>query len=308
VTDAAGRAQTPTGPAIIAVLAHADRPALEALLRNIAVFAPEADVVLFNGGHDANLARGLDIEVCPHSRPLEYGHIAPFHYLTMKWLHEERRRFSFVVTAECDMALIRGGFPEYLRSVLARRDSSYLGVGLWERTHGRFPIGMTRQKWERVWQPIFGIECPYGALNPGQVFGPRFVERLMAFPRLDELVERLERTTVWAMEELVYPTLAVTLDCAPWWHPGHPAITLQRHTPLEYKSFLEIPQVQWVHKVGTKPTDVDRRIVDDLTDGVEPDFDAYQARYRRASLVRRAAVRRRARVLTRRVYRRLRTE
>jgi hypothetical protein len=269
--------------ALLAVLAHHQPDALARLVANLRAFTSDAQVVLFNGGSDPTLGRGLDVEVCPYSRPLDYGRLARFHFETLRWLAEQRVDYEFVVTVEPDMALLGPGLEDAVSGRLRKHGSGYLAAGLWERTWSALPIGMTRRKWHDIWQPLLGGERPWGCLNPGQVFGRGYADRLLALPLLGELLDRMDRTRIHAMEEVVWPTLAASLGLAPNWPPYGRTIALHRHPPQTYRRLLAEPGPHLVHKVGTAPDDPDRQIVSAVVAGRTPEFDlpaGYAARRR----------------------------
>lgn len=166
----------------VGILAHDQRFVLPHMVGNIHTFVPdvpEAKVVLYNGGRDSALHHGLDVEVCPYSKPLPYGKLEMLALDVMKWLYEERRKYDFLVTLDSDMLFIKPGFPDYLKVVMA--NSAYMGVRFQEvlpRTTWSTGKGF-RSKWKRVWQPVFQTTNPFAAYNPGQVFRKEYVDKLM---------------------------------------------------------------------------------------------------------------------------------
>lgn len=267
---------------VFAVLAHHKRACLEDLVLNLRVFAPESDIVLFNGGKDPQLAEGLDIAVCPYSRPMRYDRLGRVQLDTMRWLYEEGRAFDFLVTLDSDMLLIKPGFEQYLSAHMA--NSAYMAVLFREippwtnwKTGRRF-----HTKWERIWQPIFGTNYPYGCFNPAQVFRYDYVERLMSFPKLDELLSRIDHTSLFCIEEMVYATLAVTLVCEPrrYAEPWSSAIRYRkRHSPHEIRAYLGDPDVFFIHPVPVDMDAPERRLLAALRDGTRVDFDEFQAAF-----------------------------
>ena len=272
-----------------AILAHNARPCLEDLVLNLRAFAPGAEVVLFNGGHDPGLAAGLDVPVCPASRPARRGSVDYFHYAVMRWLHDEGRAYDFLVTLDSDMLLIKPGLAEYLEQTMA--NSLYMANNFMETPPGTdWPTGRFHWlKWKQVWQPIFGTRNPYGCFNPGQVFRREYVERLMAFPKLPELLAAIERSHMPAMEEMIYPTLAVALDAAPLRHPGSqvpprwdiPGQTsalrvMKRHSPADIRAYLADPNVHLIHPVPLDMAAPERQLVRMLRDGRPVDYAAFQ--------------------------------
>jgi hypothetical protein len=267
---------------LFALLAHNQRPCLDDLLLNLRDFAPGADVVLFNGGKDTHLADGLDIDICPFSRPLRYEGLAGYHLDVMRWLYEERRPFDFLVTLDSDMLLVKPGLEAYLEATMA--ESSYMATEFSEippSTTWR-PGRRFHYKWSSIWQPLFGTENPFGCFNPGQAFGRQYVERLMQFPKLDELRARIERSHLPFLEEMVFPTLAVVLDCAPMRSriPDQSAIRfLGYQSPAEILGYRDNPDVFLIHPVAMNVDSPERELVRTFRRGQTVDLDEFQTAF-----------------------------
>jgi hypothetical protein len=266
----------------LAILAHNNPACLADFLDNVRAFAPAADVVLFNGGRDPDLARGLDVEICPYSRPLGYERVAPFHYEIMRWLHEQRRRYDILVTLDADMLLIKPGLETYLEQRLG--ESAYMAVLFrnvppdtrWV-TGRRFHL-----KWRNLWQPIFGTDIPYGCFNPGQTFRREYAERLLKFPKLEELLRRIERSSLRDLEEMVWATMAVTLECAPREYPWSVATAVRyvkRHSPVDIQNYLADPDVFFIHPVTMRLDAPERRLIRLLREGQPVDYAILQREF-----------------------------
>jgi hypothetical protein len=262
-----------------AVLAHNQRPCLADLLQNLRHFAPRADVVLYNGGRDNGLAAGLDVEVVPYSRPLRYEGLAQFQLDVFRWVHEERREFDFLITLDSDMLLIKPGIEEYLDRVMA--DANYMGVEFNEippetdwKPGQRFHL-----KWPTIWQPIFGTRYPFGCFNPGQVFSRIYIERFMQFPRLHELRTRIERSHLPSLEEMIFPTMAVVLDCAPRRLPLPDQSAIRYvgyHSPEDIARYLRDPDAFMIHPVTMSASSPERQMLAQLARGQNVDVAEFQ--------------------------------
>ncbi|MFN8473399.1 MAG: hypothetical protein U0822_14510 [Anaerolineae bacterium] len=269
-----------------AILAHDKPDCLQDQVQNIRAFAPNADIVLFNGGRDAHLADGIDIDVCPYSQPFGYARVARYHYEVMRWLHEEKRGYDFLITVDSDVLLIKPGLDAYLERVMA--DHAYMAVLFREITPQLdwVPGQTFMHKWEGIWQPIFGTRYPYGCFNPGQVFRREYAERLMRFPKLDELLTRIDRSRIQCLEEIVWSTMGVTLGCSPrdFPAPNDSAIRyLVRHSPSDVRRWLSDPSVFLLHPITMDMDAPERRLIRALRDGqtvdyprLQEEFDAYQ--------------------------------
>jgi hypothetical protein len=278
-----------TSELCLAILAHNKPECLSDLLENLRALCPEADVVLFNGGRQPLLPDGLSADdVCPYSEPLSWARNYFFQISTMRWLYQRGRRAEFLVTLDSDMLLIKPGLLEFLQRTMS--GSAYMAVSF-EEIPERTPWIVGRRfhyLWRPVWQPIFGIRLPFGCFNPGQVFRWEYVERLMRFPRYAELLARMRRSSVPQLEEVIYPTLAVTLGCAPRAYPGSGPLThpgpairdLRRHSPDEIRAYLHDPNVYLIHPVHMALDAPDRSFVRALwQDGQDVDESRLQAAF-----------------------------
>ena len=255
------------------VLAHAHPAALADQVQGLRLLAPGARVVVFNGGRDESLTNDLDVERCPRSRPLRHGFLGPFHAAVLDWLGNDPPRH--VVTLDSDALLVRSGLGALLDAA-ADEGCGYLGAHLapfagdtpWRPGRRFYPA------WERTWQPVLGIPQPYRCFNPVQVFGAEYVRRLRLFPGREQLLQLIATTRRQAMEEIVWPSLAVAMDLAPRPLAGGRALQLGRHSPKALQQHLVDPEVFFVHKVGMAPDDYDRRLIREHIHGRTPDFTA----------------------------------
>jgi hypothetical protein len=262
-----------------AVLAHNQRECLDDLLQNLRDLAPKADVVLYNGGRDNGLAAGLAVDVVPYSHPLRYEGLAQFQLDLFRWVHEERRDFDFLIILDSDMLLIKSGIEDYLDRVMA--NANYMGAEFNEILPGTDwkPGQRFHLKWPTIWQPIFGTRYPFGCFNPGQVFGRIYIERFMQFARLEELRTRVERSHLPSLEEMIYPTMAVVLDCAPRRLPlpEQSAIRYRGyHSPEEIARYLRDPDVFMIHPVTMSASSPERQMLGQLARGQHVDVAAFQ--------------------------------
>jgi hypothetical protein len=248
---------------LFAILAHDNPPCLQDLIENVRIAAPGSDVVLYNGGPDRELARGLDIALCGDSQPLHHDWITPFPWAVMRWAAGEKVEFDYLITLEGDMLLLRPGLPERLSTLMAGSDYMAAHFGSIDSWWHPWSIGRrARWQWQRSgWAELLGTDRPYGAFGPGQVMSRRYVDRLLAHPRLPEIIDRAQRSRLRALVEIIYPTLAVSLGCAPVRNPASRAMLLRRHSAAELLSYAEDPDVHLVHKVGLGLADQDRAFV-----------------------------------------------
>ncbi|WP_306747982.1 hypothetical protein [Saccharothrix yanglingensis] len=257
---------------------NTNRPLVELLLDNLRQAAPGHDVVLYNGGGPEFDLTGIGADVNPYSRRLRYSYLTRLLAETARWLTETSRVPDYLVLVEPDMMLIKPGFAEYLGRIMG--DAAYLGAHFHKVRPGWAdnPIGRrARWKWHEGWRDLTGSPSPYHSFSPGQVFGREYVEKLAALPQLDRIVERAEASRLQVLEEVVYPTLAVSMGCRALANPGSHALTLRWYAPDELQEFLDDDSVYLVHRVSGDPRAGDRRMIQDSLDGRLQPPDRYDA-------------------------------
>lgn len=255
---------------VYAILAHNNRECLKDLVESIQVFSTGSRIILFNGGGDVSFYEGMDIEVCPYSKPLKHGKLASFHYSIMKMLTEEKTDYEYLVTLDCDMLLIKEGFADFLRENM--RSSLYMGVNFQKIEKGtEWLIGRRfLYKWKSKFQAYYSIKEPYGSFNPCQVFRREYVDRFVADPMTAGLLEAVEASKLEALEEIIYATYAMKIQGNPVSNPGSHALVLRRHRLSELLSYLQDKDVFFVHKIGMGSDDRDREFLRYTIKGTPP--------------------------------------
>lgn len=256
---------------VLAILAHNARACLEDQIANLRACAPGAHVVVFNGGTDPRLTHGLDIDVCPYSRPLAHHRVGAFHGLVMTWLVEQDADRELLVTLDSDMLLLKPGLERHLVDALA--DRGYMGAHFGEvlPTTPWRPGRRFHRKWAGAWQELFGLPHPFRAFNPGQVFARQYVRGFAEWSKRSRLMQAVESTRLDALDEIVWPTLAMTLGVGAVPHPSGRALQLRRHSPREIVDYAADPDVFLLHRVGMQPEAPDRRLVRQLAAGATVD-------------------------------------
>lgn len=257
----------------VAVLAHDHRESLDDLIDNIRWFVPGADVLVFNGGANTELLQGVDAEVCPASRPLRIGNLVPFHWETIRWLHERRRPYDFLVTLDSDMLFVRHGYTDFLERTMAESEfmgMSYLVAGPWYP--GWDTVRWFNLSWRRWWQPLFGTRYGSWALNPGMVFRREYCEKLLSFPKRESVLRRARLSRLYGIEEFVWASFATAMRCRPVRNPGSHGVIVPVHAPATFRAAIEDPDVFLVHKIPMALDHPHRRIVKALRENREPDW------------------------------------
>jgi len=266
-----------------AILAHDNRSILDEQISRIRELTPGADVVVYNGGVHLNTS-GLDADVCPTSRRLTYTNLGRFHGEIMRWLTETRRVPDYLITLDRDAELVRADVGAFLQR--AMRGSAYMGV----RFHTGLPgwqdvplVRRARWKWQERWKALLMRDEPYHSFNAVQVFGGEYVEKLAALPQLTEIMDRAHVSRLRGLEEIIYATLAVSMDCRPVCNPSEAAIQLRWFRVRELVSLLHDESTYWIHRVSMRADASDRRLLKDFFAGrLRPmaEYDETHARTR----------------------------
>lgn len=204
-----------------AILAHDKEEILMDQIANIRKYNPNSQIVLYNGGSNKKYARNLDIAVCPYSRPLTYGRLERYFLDVMRWLEEIDMKYDYLVSTDSDVLFVNKGYETFLQEYLKEYDC--MGVNMIiqrdpnELAHW-YP-GQTMWKEWKLWQPFFQLNCFCGTLNPMQVYTREIVKKIVSDLDMSYLERLLSSTKVFALEEMLHPTLALRAGGRPRKYP-----------------------------------------------------------------------------------------
>lgn len=257
------------------VLAHNEPDCLADLVRNLQNFDPDCIVVLYNGGLDRTLGTNLGIPICPFSAPLRWGKLESFLFETIKWLHREQMVFDYLVTLDSDMLLMKPGFSQFLD--IQMQDADYMAPNLQmilpdtQWVTGKRFLG----EWVRVWQPILGLEHPYGCHNPLQVFSRKLVSDIATHAQLPLIEETAQSSQVRILEELLFPTMVYAMGFKAKRNPGSRSVRVDYFTVQEFKGLLADPDVFFIHPVPMELQAPERRAIRHLRTSPKADVTQF---------------------------------
>jgi hypothetical protein len=194
----------------------------------------------------------------------------------MSQLHEDAVEYDFLVTLDCDMLMVRSGLERFLQGLM--RDSQYVGTNvhmLGDPPYSDWQIGRHFLfQWNR-WSHAFDCPKPAGCFNPGQIFRKALVDQIMENAKIGEVIRLVDRSPLPALEEVVLPTLALSLGAKPMRSPGSSAIQLKLFGADELASYRANESVFMIHKVSMDYDGKDRKYLRSVRRGETPEHFAH---------------------------------
>ncbi|TBL78642.1 glycosyltransferase family 4 protein [Paenibacillus thalictri] len=229
-----------------AILAHNHEDVLANQIENVRKYNPGCKVVVYNGGTDTQFAQSLQVPICPKSRPLKKGRLGCFFMDIMSWLEETGETYDYLVNLDSDVMFVSSGYEDYLAACMQGYDCMGINMGL-QKSPDEVPHwypGQTMwQDWLR-WQPFFKTDYFCGTLNSMQVYKHSIISRMMEGLNLDRMEQLIAETKVYALEEMLYATLAVRAGGVPRSYP---------YKSIEFVRLGESLAVDEVHYAQSKP-------------------------------------------------------
>jgi hypothetical protein len=229
---AANAAQCPTAPLgpppvrhVFACLVHESPECIADLVRNLRYLDPDSAVLLYNGGQNPHLLAGAGVRdqhnvvVHPAPRPMKWGRLHDFALDCMRFARVHLP-FDALTIVDSDQLGLRVGYSAHLSAYLAQVP----GVGMLSNSPERQGPGSTVHP-ARVahaeidlWRP-FLRRFPDGEARfvhwgfwPATVFTADAARDLVElFDGDPELRQLMNKTQVWATEEVILPTLVALL-------------------------------------------------------------------------------------------------
>jgi hypothetical protein len=255
---------------VFACLVHESQECVADLVRNLRFLDPSSIVLLYNGGTDTQLLQrhrfeSLGAIVHPSPKPCEWGRLHDFALDSMQFALNEFT-FDTLTIVDSDQLITRVGYSRYVGNFIVGRDrlgmlASSPGVLPHTTTHGPAQSAFTEIE---LWRPYLR-RFPQGEQKfvhwsywPSTVFTNQAawdLTRLFATDR--ELSSIMTRSSIWATEELVLPTLVALLgyDIAP--NPSSYDYVQYRanYTLADADAALSREDIFWIHPVPRKIND-----------------------------------------------------
>lgn len=207
---------------IYACLVHENEDCIIDLVRNLHYHDPASIILLYNGSENPNLIQNhfpfekFGVVTHPKPIPAKHGYLHPFALECMQFALEN---FSFdsLTIVDSDQLSIRSGYSEYLKKFL----SSQTNIGMLSSNPERVGkdnninrVAMQAFKEYDLWKPFLN-SFPEGDSKfvhwtfwPTTVFTCDAIRDLIKVVKENNLLrEIMERSKIWASEEVILPTL-----------------------------------------------------------------------------------------------------
>ena len=250
---------------VFACLVHENQECVIDLVRNLRFLDPSSAVLLYNGGPDPNLLRaGFPFErygaiLHPSPQPMAWGRLHDFALDCMRFALQEIP-FDTITIVDSDQLATRPGYSAYLAGYLNQRGA----VGALSNAPQVFtetcPAGPVQAAFREIdlWRPFLRrfadgeSKFAHWSFWPSTVFTADAARELTRIFAADpELQQILQRTTIWATEEVILPTLAALVGYEIAANPCSDEYVKYRvaYSLSQIEAALARPDVYWMHPV-----------------------------------------------------------
>ena len=287
---------------VFACLVHENQKCIIDLVRNLNYYDPDSVVLLYNGGNDKELFRGLDSAhikaiIHPDPTPQKYGYIYGFAFDCISFC-VNHLEFDTMTIVDSDQLLIRKGYSQYLDAAI---EESTGKVGLYSYDERRvsqentenYVAGQAIREFD-LWEPFirkfeYGMDAfVHWTFWPTTIFSHQAAKEIQnLFDEDSQLRNVISQSSVWALEEVLFPTLCKLLGYEVRAHPCKQELVKFRKEFKndEFEQGLSDPRNFWIHPVERKMNNPIRKrikemsynynshLIDEVTAGIRIMFD-----------------------------------
>lgn len=277
---------------VFACLVHEKSESVLDLVQNLHYQDPDSLILLYNGGNnrkllrDANELRQYNAYMHPEPRVQEYGRLHVFAVDCMDYAIRHLN-FDLITIVDSDQLLIKPDYSEYISNYLTGQP----GVGMLtnstkrytKRNEGKnYVVDLALKEYE-LWEPFLnefvnGKErFVHWTFWPSSVFTKSAaIDIVDVFNHNTALQEILQRTSIFATEEIVFPTLVKLLGYDILASPcDYKYVKYKvKFYPRDFARSIHKEEAYWMHPI-------DRNYHDSLRKEIRSYFNSYGARERK---------------------------
>lgn len=250
---------------VYACLVHEQPACVRDLVRNLRALDPDSPILLYNGGDNPDLLADRaffarhEAVVHPAPQPMRWGRLHGFALDCMRFA-AAHLPFDVLTIVDSDQLAVRSGYVDRIAQALdGHPDVGLLGnsperqprtttippakvahreAGLWRPFLRRFPDGEAQFVHWSFWPSTVFTAAAAGAL-------------VELFDTDTQLRDLMQRTRIWATEEVLLPTLVALLGFRIARNPCSYDLVQyrKRYTVPQLRAALQRPDVFWVHPV-----------------------------------------------------------
>ena len=261
---------------IYACLVHESLDCVIDLVRNLHYNDPASTIMLFDGGSELALHSTLfpfeEFGVSIHSirRPVKYGYLHEFALECME-LALDNFAFDTLTIVDSDQLSLQKGYPEFLSAFLANRKDIGLLSNLPQRiTAHDTQIWTSIKAFEEIelWRPLLRTyahgeeKFVHWSFWPSTVFTYDAIKDLVKEFKTNKLLQEImQRSKIWATEEIILPTMISLLGYKIEKNPCcDDFVKYQReYATTDLLAAQQNPKAFWMHPVVRKYDDPIRR-------------------------------------------------
>jgi hypothetical protein len=263
---------------IFACLVHENEECVIDLVRNLHALDPSSVILLYDGGHRANLLDhrfpferyGAVVHPAPH--PAAWGTL---HHFALDSMHYALDSFAFdtITIVDSDQLATRAGYSDYLGRYLlqfANRPGMLGNSPAVQPSYTRLGPALTAFQEIELWRPFLrrfaGGEQKFvhWSFWPSTVFTSDAARDLTELFRTSgDLQSIMQHTRIWASEEVILPTLVALLGYGIAANPCSYDFVKYRtpYSLAEVEAALAREDVFWIHPVPRRYDDKLRQLI-----------------------------------------------
>ncbi len=245
-----------------ACLVHEQQSCVVDLVHSLRTLDSSSEILLYDGSESGTLLESFPfgrygVTIVPNPRPMRWGRLHEFAIESMQFALRHCAFDTFTIV-DSDQLLLRSGYTHFLSSVMAGQTRTGMFVTDTNPQSPETGRGPARAVFAELdlWRPLFRsfgrTDTPvYWTFWPGTVFTRAAIADVVRAARAHPVAELLARTSIWATEEIVFPTLVALLGHELAVNPCDAAYVryAEAYDVSDLAAALATPDAYWIHPV-----------------------------------------------------------